>query len=310
MIMKKLPCLVLTALLAHWCNAQIRTSPHQWTVTLKALDETGQPVAGADVWVAFSTASPEGKPVDQRITGLTDTNGVFATDHTDRSVQLAFHAEKAGYYPVSIVHYLGFSPEKDDVNWNAAPILTLKRVLRPIPMYAKFITRDPPVTNKPVGYDLTTGDWVPPYGKGQMTDIVFLKEFSQHSRNDYDYKLTVSFPKQGDGLQEFSVPVEQRKSGLRSPHEAPESDYEPEITRVNISHPPERVKWDYDENRNYFFRVRTVLDERGNVKSGLYGKIYGDFMQFCYYLNPTPNDRNIEFDPKRNLLSGQNVDAP
>ena len=25
---------------------------------------------------------------------------------------------------------------------------------------------------------------------------------------------------------------------------------------------------------------------------------------FTYYLNPTPNDRNMEFDPTRNLLTG------
>jgi hypothetical protein len=50
--------------------------------------------------------------------------------------------------------------------------------------------------------------------------------------------------------------------------------------------------------------VRAVLDGCGNVKSALYGKIYGDFMQFSYYLNPAPNDRNIEFDPKQNLLGG------
>jgi hypothetical protein len=36
----------------------------------------------------------------------------------------------------------------------------------------------------------------------------------------------------------------------------------------------------------------------------LYWKIYGDFMQFRYYLNPTPNDRTVEFDPKQNLLGG------
>jgi hypothetical protein len=37
-------------------------------------------------------------------------------------------------------------------------------------------------------------------------------------------------------------------------------------------------------------------------------------MQFCYYLNPTPNDRNVEFDPKQNLLGGlqsfEQVTAP
>ena len=25
-------------------------------------------------------------------------------------------------------------------------------------------------------------------------------------------------------------------------------------------------------------------------------------LRFTYYLNPTPNDRNMEFDPKRNLF--------
>jgi hypothetical protein len=60
--------------------------------------------------------------------------------------------------------------------------------------------------------------------------------------------------------------------------------------------------------------VRTVKDHAGNIVSARYGKIYGDFMQFSYYLNPTPNDRNIEFDPKQNLLGGlksfERVSAP
>jgi hypothetical protein len=79
----------------------------------------------------------------------------------------------------------------------------------------------------------------------------------------------------------------------------------------HYGHPP---KYDRDQKRNYFFRIRTVLDEEGNVKSACYGKIYGDFMDFRYYLNPTPNSRNVEFDPKRNLLQGlkpdEQVDKP
>ena len=63
-------------------------------------------------------------------------------------------------------------------------------------------------------------------------------------------------------------------------------------------------KNEHDPNRIYLFRVRTVEDHDGNIVSARYGKIYGDFMQFSYYLNPTPNDRNIEFDPKQNLLGG------
>ena len=69
-----------------------------------------------------------------------------------------------------------------------------------------------------------------------------------------------------------------------------------------------------DPNKNYYFRVRTKVDDRGNIVSAHYGKIYGDFMQFKYYLNPTINDRNVEFDPKQNLITnlkpGEGVSAP
>ena len=64
-----------------------------------------------------------------------------------------------------------------------------------------------------------------------------------------------------------------------------------------------------EEDANYFFRVRTKKDEAGRIISAVYGKIYGDFsgfeygkLTFMYYLNLTPNDRNVEFDPTKNLF--------
>ena len=95
-------------------------------------------------------------------------------------------------------------------------------------------------------------------------------------------------------------------SGLRSPHEALTNGYQSQIVRLNVSHPGQKLIFDYDENRIYLFRVRTIIDDRGNILSAQYGKIYGDFMQFSYYLNLTPNDRNVEFDPKQNLLRNLN----
>lgn len=84
--------------------------------------------------------------------------------------------------------------------------------------------------------------------------------------------------------------------------------YEPELTlSFSSSKHPAPVF-------GYCFRVRAVLDRDGNVKSALYGKIAGNFrfyagtiaptsgMGFDYYLNPKPNDRNVEFDPMRNLV--------
>jgi len=91
-------------------------------------------------------------------------------------------------------------------------------------------------------------------------------------------------------------------------------------TRVEIS-----GETDVDFRRNFYFRTRTVTDAAGNIISAHYGKIYGDF-QFnaarkdwgylstlalvTTYFNPTSNDRNVEFDPKRNLLPNGNVRQP
>jgi hypothetical protein len=84
--------------------------------------------------------------------------------------------------------------------------------------------------------------------------------------------------------------------------------------KTQSQRPSEPAKYGIDENLGFFFRVRTVLDEHGNVKNARYGKIYGDFMDFGYFLNPEPNSRNVEFDPKHNLPGGlkstEQADAP
>ncbi len=73
-------------------------------------------------------------------------------------------------------------------------------------------------------------------------------------------------------------------------------------------------------------RTRQKLDEGGELREALYGKFHGAItvrgiarpelptLTFIYYLNPTPNDRNMEFDPKRNLFTdlkvGEQVQEP
>jgi hypothetical protein len=213
--------------------------------------------------------------------------------------------------PGAVTNYPGQVDAKTVIaNRNPTVTLMLKKVGKPIAMYARYVTQGPPVFNTPVGYDLTVGDWVGPNGKGITTDIVFNGTLDQKAKNDFDYTLTVSFPKPGDGIQEFAVPDAEKGGGLRSPHEAPTNGYQSQVVKTMSRHPGQGTKEDMnDPNRNYFFRVRTALDENGNVVSAHYGKIYGDFMQFTYYLNPTPNSRNIEFDPKQNLI-GDSPSSP
>lgn len=77
----------------------------------------------------------------------------------------------------------------------------------------------------------------------------------------------------------------------------------------------------YDFEAADYLRTRVKLDDKGNVVSANSAKIMGDFrimatglLSFTYYFNPTPNDRNLEFAPKKNLFPanfpGANVNDP
>jgi hypothetical protein len=321
--MKTLIYLFIGALLGSCAIAQDSTAP-QWNATIKVVDEDGQPISGAHAAVGYYVSPTGGEDnidtiAGANISGLTDASGVFRASHQDRSVFLNFVAEKEGYYATRVQYTLGAPSQYESAKWNPTVTLVLKKIGKPIAMYAKWVYSDPPIFkktgrppisfNKSIGYDLMVGDWVAPYGKGIHSGIIFTEEFDKKSISDFDYKLTISFPNVGGGIQEYIMPNAEKGSGLRSPHEAPADGYQPQLIREDYHHPGQAGKSDYDENRIYLFRT--------TLPDGLhYGKIYGDPIQmnFRYYLNPTPNDRNIEFDPKQNLLHGlksfEQVTAP
>jgi hypothetical protein len=288
--MKTVIYLILSILTASCALAQTNADEHEWKATLKVVDENGSPVAKASVKVGYYI-----KNTSVDIEGMTDTNGIFVADRIASTFNyveyaLAFVVEKEGYYETRSKCDLGLP--FDASKWNPTVTLVLKKNGRPIAMYAKRINSlTVPEFNKAIGYDLMFGDWVGPYGKGVNTDL-FITE--KHTDPQSGYILSVSFPKPGDGIQEFTVPSAENGSSLRSAHEAPANGYQREVSQTETTNP----------NRNFYFRVRTKEDENGNIVSARYGKIYGDLAQFTYYFNPTLNDRNVEFDPKQNLLGG------
>jgi hypothetical protein len=298
--MKELICLILSLVFASNTFAQSNPDEHEWKATVKVVDENGTPVPRATVKVGYFTNNTS---VD--IAGTCDANGVFEATHTTSTFNyveyaLSFGIEKEGYYGTRSKCDLGLP--YDLAKWNPTVTLLLKKVGKPTAMYAKSITSlRLPELNKAIGYDLMIGDWVGTYGKGVDTDLFFTEK---HTGPNSGYIISVSFPKAGDGIQEFIVPEAEKGSGLRSAHEAPVDGYQSEILQTAMTNP----------KRNFYFRVRTKLDENGKVVSARYGKIYGDLAQFTYYFNATPNDRNVEFDPKQNLISGldalEQVTAP
>jgi hypothetical protein len=275
-----------------------------WNATLKIIGEDGQPISATDVSIAYIKppySFSDNPEYHGTISGVTDVNGTFSATHIDRSGSLGFSANKVGYYTTLSSRTLKF-PEENANDRGISLTLVLKKISKPIAMYAKRINSlAVPEFNKAIGYDLMVGDWVGPYGKGVNADLFFTEK---HIDPQSGYILSVSFPKPGDGIQEFTMPDAEKGSSLRSSHEAPVDNYQRELAQTETTNP----------NRNFYFRVRTKLDESGNVVSARYGKIYGDLAQFTYYLNSTPNDRNVEFDPKQNLLGGleslEGVSAP
>lgn len=297
--MKHYTYLALMLLAASCAFAQTGMIDYKWEATMKVVGEDGNPIGEANADIGYHTNSQPANAL-----GVTDTNGIFSASHSVRSTlaEVSLQAEKSGYYTTWVERQLG--PQYDPTQWIFTQTLVLKKIKKPIAMYAKWVNSNPPILSQPIGYDLMIGDWVAPNGKGINTDIIFTKIAYRKSGADYEYKVTVNFKNTGDGIQAYTIPASEQGSGLQSPYEAPIDGYQSQLIKDRSAHPGQPTKSNYDENAKYFFRVRTVLDENGSVKSALYGKIYGDFMQFRYYLNPTPNSRNVEFNPKQNLLGG------
>jgi hypothetical protein len=303
--MKMLFCLVLVSLASFCAFGQARPGAYPWSVTFKVVDDLGQPVIASHVSVGYLQTG--------KIVGLTDSNGFFVATHTDRSFALGFVVNKEGYYQ-DYIHYELFTPgqfndQKVAANRNSTQIIVLRKIDKPIPMYARrnesgmVLQKE----NEPMGFDLKAGDWVAPYGIGSHTDIMFALLHRQIiSQTKFDCTLKLSFPNKGDGIM---VAPSKKITGstFKTSRTASENGYESELNLRFINTELATNVF------GYFIRVETSLDEKGNVKSALYGKVSGNFklyagtirphsgMGFDYYLNPTPNDRNLEFDPQKNL---------
>jgi len=285
----------------------------QWQATFRVTDEEGNPVANANVFASYYIPPPPNETeAGSQVAGLTDTN-VMVTLTAHSGPAIGCGADKEGYYSTTgIGHNFDFRNRTNGQwhPWNPTINIVMKKIGHPIPMYARRAEIEMPALDKPVGFDLVEYDWVAPYGKGKEGDIFFETHRHWVSRYDFDSTLKATFPNSGDGLH--AAPASPSGGGSRMPTTAPLIGYAPEVQR-ELSNTPASGWRDDSKGQNYYLRVRTALDENGNVKSALYGKIYGDFtldpinskttlILFTYYLNPMPNSRNVEFDPSQNLF--------
>jgi hypothetical protein len=211
--------------------------------------------------------------------------------------------------------------------------MQLKEIRNPIPMYVFTTAPSAPVfvlrfpkekPDGPVGFDLFLRDFVAPYGTGKSSDLLLSREPGPEKESGS--RLLMKF---GNPLDGISGPFEnEMHSKFKSGYEAPVDGYQSEFRfengylRVYLN---EKAKTSFTEKSTisrsncwFAFRLRTQQDAAGRVVSAHYGKIVGYpdvnamvvppftslLHDFCYYINPTPNSRNLEWDTKKNLFEG------
>jgi hypothetical protein len=287
--------------------ANCQERPARFTVRVQ--DDTGKPVPGCEVVGSFFDHWKAGEGFGEdifkktRVLAGADGTAMIKCSTTRGDIYYSATAPE-GYYRTARAKLAvtGESAGKWQP-YDQSVTVILKRKLKPIPMYAKDLRSGLSVPRKgmPCSYDFEVGDWLAPDGKGKTADIVFTVDSKDTSGGDFTSLVKISFPNKGDGLLRFLDKPNQGKDCLKSAHQAPENGYQP-VAEYFRNRENGRFATDLNTDANYYLRTRTVLGADGKVISAHYAKVYGEFMYFSYYFNPTANDRNVEFDPERNLF--------
>jgi hypothetical protein len=286
--------------------------------SFRVIDDDGAPVSEAHCKVSFAMAT------SKWISGMSDVNGVFSASGKSRG-EMLYRISKGGYYQTNRRMTFG---RHDGVvvrdgkwqPWNPEIPVVLRKVLAPIPMHARIVDTMIPAGKIGFGFDLEVGDWTQPAGEGLVSDLVFNIEGFWRSYRDNDSTLAVTFSNDSDGMNGVDNGAMSTGSDFLMPRYAPEEDYQGAWSwrrsrKQKKGASKDSIVDDLVGGGDYVFRVRSETNALGAVTNALYGKIRGNvefagaasgaegsWIRFTYYLNPTPNDRNLEFDPKQNLF--------
>ena len=282
-------------------------------VEVTVVDDDNKPVEEAEAWVGIFNNPLRGERIPKK--AITPEDGRVGISGFPRETSFYMGASKESYYDskirVGIEKYLGPS--------GGEQILYLREKRNPTALYAKRQIINMPVLGRPIGYDFFVGDLVWPGHKGEEAHFYFQvdvmpppEDLSPRIRDRFfHHVLTISFPNEGDGIIFTDPHPPGQHSKFKSRYLAPASGYQ---SSGKIEHYLSKDGYrGVNLRRDSYLVIRSVIDNEGNVLTANYCKIlpgfyvsvpHGELVQtvFTYYCNPTPNDRNVEFDPEQNLL--------
>ena len=298
-------------------------------VKMRVVDDAGSAVEGAAVEVLF--VNHNGSDVKK---GTSGKDGEYAASGRGNN-SVMIRAAKVGYYPVQLER-LSKDTDHDIAVVLPRVINPIQLYVLRVDDDQGIVF---PIQKEWIGFDLEVADWVAPHGKGKTADFLlrFRNEFkgmeesysrtmderiASHKRllgftkeewtidkfkiheGKWDGLVEMSFPGEGDGIIEAKSFI--GYSPMKLPHLAPEDGYFSAWKRIVNN---------YDgiilpKDTGFFLRTRVKRDQQGKIITANYTKFIGRMnamastgqIEFLYYFNPVPNDRNLEFDPKRNLF--------
>ena len=292
-------------------------------VTARVVDEQGNPLVGVPVRIGIHNVNDFLDEYND-FYGKSDEQGRFSAEAVGRPLA-KIEIKADGYYPslktVSCNEGSAELIRKGGryLPWDPVVDVMIKKVGSPIPMIVRrgnrcrsWVEPRQGHMNKALGWDLVEGDWVAPHGNGKRADLIFRFESSYSNEESKSAQVCIKFANPGDGFIAIHE-LKGEESLLKYPRMAPIEGYENKqvdlLTKVFED-------WRLVKNRprGYFLKLRSEMDASGKTLSAIYGKITEPFklyppsvsyrlpvLNFDYYVNPTPNDRNLEYDQRTNL---------
>jgi hypothetical protein len=167
-IIKYLSILILSQIAS--CKENTGFPDYKTNFTLAVIDaDNGSAIEGVDTTIVYFHANPK---LIYEHQGKTNLLGKYTAEDYSIGVFVA-EAQKKGYYSafsdeIRFKTAKHMAPQKVDFS------MSLRKIIHPIPLYAKQNNIPFPESDKWIGFDLEKADWVKPFGSGIVSDVDFL----------------------------------------------------------------------------------------------------------------------------------------
>jgi hypothetical protein len=287
-------------------------------VTVKVINDQGIPISGATANLTLrlpkSNNPWDGMKYHYK-KGKTNSKGECTLIGKGLD-EVSAYASKYGYYDNASKYKFENKIWIFKRPWNHTIEVVLRKKINPIPLKAKEMANFKLVnTSTFYKYDLFIGDWLEPYGKGKVADLNINFNYTKMDRCNYIWSCIISTVSEDDGFRYIDNSELTRNSKFKLPYNAFDKGYTMTNLVYNIEHVAGQSTSESIEPlfNNLFFRIRTEKDGTGTILKCYYGKLTRldcqfistlceGRLSFTYYLNPTPNDRNLEFNTESNLF--------